>query len=204
MEPPIFWTFIGCTALMIALPGPSVMLTLSHSLAYGWRRALLTVTGETLGIALQLLFAAAGFSLLINTAAQVFRWIRFAGAAYLIFLGLQQWRAAGETSPSHFGLSSGKGLLLQGLVVTIPNPKSLLFMASFLPQFLDTGRPLAGQYLFLVPSFLVLTFSITALWALAAGKAGSLQHSRGGRIRLYRGTAVLMILAAVGLILARI
>lgn len=202
MELQIYLSFAAATILMISFPGPSVILTIAHSISFGWRRALMTVAGETAGIAVQLIIAVVGLTSLLNTAANVFEWIRWLGAAYLVYLGIKQWLDAGK--PMNFDISQtpGKKLFIQGLVITVPNPKSLIFIAAFLPQFIDTTRPLNIQFAFIVPTFLAITFIVTSIWAFAAGKARKfLQSPRALKIAL-RIAGIMMVLAGIGLALA--
>ena len=125
MELHVFIAFVIATAVMIALPGPSVLLTVAHSISFGWKRGIVTVAGATMGIAVQLTIAAIGLTSLLNVVAHAFEWLRWTGAIYLIYLGIKQWRSASaplEIEPSSV---SKKNLFFQGLVITIPNPKSI-------------------------------------------------------------------------------
>ena len=203
METQVYLAFVVATAVMIALPGPSVLLTVAHSISFGWRRALFTVAGETTGIAVQLLVAAIGLASLLSAVSQLFEWIRWAGAAYLVFLGIKQWRSAGEPLEVDASSVSKRNLFIQGLVVTIPNPKSLIFIAAFLPQFIDVARPMGLQFSFIVPSFLIITFTVTSAWALVAGKASGFLRSRRAFQSFQRTAGGLMIVAGSGLAIAR-
>ena len=203
MELHLYLAFVVATTIMIALPGPSVLLTVAHSISFGWQHALSTVAGATMGIAVQLIVAAIGLTSLLNVVAEAFEWLRWIGAAYLVYLGIKQWRSAREPLAFDTSTVSKTNLFVQGLVITIPNPKSLIFIAAFLPQFIDTARPLGLQFIFIVPTFLVITFGVTSVWALVAGKAsGFLRGQRAFRAAL-RGAGGLMILAGLGLALAR-
>ncbi len=203
MELHVFLGFVVATAIMIALPGPSVLLTVAHSISFGWQRALVTVAGATVGIAVQLMVAAIGLTSLLNVVAEAFEWLRWVGAAYLVYLGIKQWRSANE--PLEFDPSSVSktNLFVQGQVITIFNPKSLIFIAAFLPQFIDATRPLVLQFSIIVPTFLVITFTVTSVWALVAGNVrGFLQGQRAFQ-SVFRTAGGLMILAGMGLVLAR-
>ncbi len=203
MEIHVYFAFVAATAIMIALPGPSVLLTVAHGISFGWKRALATVAGETAGIAVQLLVAAAGLSSLLHLVAGVFEWLRFAGAAYLVYLGIKQWRSA--RTPLEFDVASASkaNLFVQGLLVTIPNPKSLIFIAAFLPQFIDAGRPLGMQFLIIAPTFLAITFAVTSVWALVAGNARGVLRNRRAMRSVSRTAGGLMVAAGAGLALAR-
>ena len=129
MEMPMFVSFVLAATLMIALPGPSVLLTVAHSITFGWRRALVTVFGATLGIAVQLLVAVFGISSLVTLLAATFDLLRWGGAVYLIYVGVKVWRNAGGMAALGDAASGrSRSLLMQGLVITVFNPKSLLFV----------------------------------------------------------------------------
>ncbi len=203
MELHIYLTFVVATAIMIALPGPSVLLTIAHSISFGWRHALATVAGATVGIGVQLLVAAIGLTSLLNVVAGAFEWLRWAGATYLVYLGIKQWRNASAPLELDTSSVSKTNLFVQGLIITIPNPKSLIFIAAFLPQFIDTARPLSLQLAFIVTTFLVITFTVTSVWALVAGKARRFLRSPRAVQSVSRTGGGLMIIAGVGLGLAR-
>jgi homoserine/homoserine lactone efflux protein len=203
MELHVYLAFVVATTIMIALPGPSVLLTIAHSISFGWRHALATVAGATMGIAVQLIIAAIGLTSLLNVVAEAFEWLRWAGAVYLVYLGIKQWRSASEPLDVETSSVSRRNLFVQGIIVTIPNPKSLIFIAAFLPQFIDTTRPLGLQLTFIVPTFLVITFTVTSVWALVAGNVRGFLQSQRAFQTVLRSAGGLMILAGMGLALAR-
>ena len=204
MELHVYWAFVIATTVMILSPGPSVLLTVAHSISFGWRYALLTVAGATAGIAVQLAVGAIGLASLLNTVAAAFEWLRWAGTVYLVYLGIKQWQSA--NAPLKFGAQppSQANLFVQGLVITILNPKSLIFIAAFLPQFVDSTRPLGLQFAVIVPTFLIITFVVTSVWALAAGKGSDLLQSQRAYRLLVRGAGALTIAAGLGLALAHL
>lgn len=203
MDIDLYVAFVAATTVMILLPGPSVLLTVAHSLGHGWRPALFTVAGATCGVGVQLAVTLAGMTWFLVLLADGFEWLRWAGVAVLVYLGVQQWRAdpgEPELAPSP---ARRRSLFAQGLAVTTVNPKSLVFLAAFFPQFIDPAVPLAVQLPILAASFLVITFAFTALWAVLASRAGGLVRTRrGARVR-NRLTGGLMIGAGLGLALAR-
>ncbi len=203
MELHVYLAFVVATTIMIALPGPSVLLTVAHSISFGWQHALCTVAGATMGIAVQLTVAAIGLTSLLNVVAEAFAWFRWAGAAYLVYLGIKQWRSANESLEFKTSSVSKTNLFVQGLVITIPNPKSLIFIAAFLPQFINELRPLGLQFALIVPTFLVITFAVTSIWALIAGNVRGLLQSQRAFKSVLRAAGGLMIIAGAGLALAR-
>jgi threonine/homoserine/homoserine lactone efflux protein len=202
MDLNLYIAFFVATTLMILLPGPSVMLTVAHSISFGWRRALATVAGATIGVGIQLAITLIGMTSLMVLMAEWFEWMRWAGVAYLAYLGTQQWRARPEAEAAP-APRSGRSLLIQGVVVTTANPKSMFFLAAFFPQFLDPLAAPGPQFALLGVTFLGITFVFTGLWAVAAGHAGSVfrtQHSIRWRNRI---AGTLMLGAGLGLALVR-
>jgi homoserine/homoserine lactone efflux protein len=196
----LYLAFVVATTVMILLPGPSVMLTVAHSLSFGAVRALATVSGAVLAIGVQLLVMLIGMSWLMLLLADGFELLRWAGVAYLIFLGIQQWRAPAEqpAAPTR----PGRALFAQGFLVTIANPKSLIFLAAFFPQFVDPAAPWLPQMVLLGVTFLVIGFVFTAAWGFAADRTRV--WFRGRRIRLRNRIAgSLMIGAGLGLAMVR-
>ena len=203
MELHVYVAFVIATVIMISLPGPSVLLTVAHSISFGWKRGIVTVTGATTGIAIQLVIAAIGLTSLLNVVAGAFEWIRWAGALYLVYLGIKQWRSASGPVELEISPVSKKNLFFQGLVITIPNPKSLIFIAAFLPQFINTANPIGLQLVIIVPTFLMITFVVTSVWALIAGIGREFLRSQRALQSVSRTAGGLMVAAGVGLALAR-
>ncbi len=203
MELHLYIAFVIATTVMIALPGPSVLLTVAHSISFGWKHAIATVAGATVGIAVQLAIAAIGFSSLLNSAVQVFEWLRWAGAVYLVYLGIRQWHNAGDPLELNAAEVSRTHLFFQGSIITIFNPKSLIFIAAFLPQFIDTSRPYGVQFALIFPTFLMLTFCVTSIWAVVAGNAVRFLKKGLSLKPVFRAAGGLMVLAGAGLAMSR-
>jgi len=197
----LYLAFVAATAVMILLPGPSVMLTVAHSLSFGAARALVTVSGAVLAIALQLLVAMIGVSWLMLMLADGFELLRWAGVAYLVWLGVQQWRAPAAPGAALPAVSSRK-LFAQGFLVTIANPKSLIFLAAFFPQFVDPATPWLPQMILLGVTFVVIGFVLTGAWGFAADRTQVWFRGRRARLR-NRIAGSLMIGAGLGLALVR-
>jgi len=198
----LYLAFVVATTVMILLPGPSVMLTVSHSLSFGAVRALATVSGAVLAIGVQLLVTLVGMTWLMLLLADGFELLRWAGVAYLIFLSIQQWRAPAQEPDAATATVSGRALFAQGFLVTIANPKSLIFLAAFFPQFVDPAAPWLTQMVLLGVTFLGIGFVFTAAWGFAADRTRA--WFRGRRIRLRNRIAgSLMIGAGLGLAMVR-
>jgi threonine/homoserine/homoserine lactone efflux protein len=205
MDLNLYIAFFVATTIMILLPGPTVMLTVAHSISFGWRRALATVAGATIGVGIQLAITLIGMTSVMVLMAAWFEGLRWLGVAYLAYLGIQQWRARpeAEAEANPAVVRSGRSLLIQGVVVTTANPKSMFFLAAFFPQFIDPLAAPVPQFALLGVTFLAITFGFTALWAVVAGHAGSAFRSRRGILLRNRIAGTLMLGAGLGLALAR-
>jgi homoserine/homoserine lactone efflux protein len=202
MDLDLYLAFLLATTVLILIPGPNVTLLVANSLAHGPRRALVTLAGTSTAIALQLVVVALGMTSLILALATWFEWLRWAGVAYLIWLGIQQWRAAPVALDDFEGRTVRSGTLFwQGALVSATNPKTLLFYAAFFPQFVDPARPPGPQLALLCATFLVVATALDGTYALLAGRLRPwLRTRRRARNRL---TGACLIAAALGLALAR-
>ena len=167
-------TFVIAAALLIALPGPSVLFVIGRTLALGRRAGLLSVVGNASGMLIQTSLVALGVGAIVAQSIVVLTVIKFAGAAYLVFLGVQAIRHRREVSaPVEQGPPrSTLRLLGEGFLVGITNPKSIIFFVAILPQFID---PKAGTIPFQLAelglTFVVLALLMDSIWALTAGAA---------------------------------
>lgn len=175
MVPPSHWvTFVFAAALLIALPGPSVLFVIGRTLALGRRAGLLSVVGNASGMLVQTGLVALGVGAIVAQSIVVLTVIKFAGAAYLVFLGIQAIRHRHEVSaPVEAGVPrSTLRLLGEGFVVGVTNPKSIIFFVAILPQFID---PKAGGIPFQLAelglTFVVLALLMDSTWVLTAGAA---------------------------------
>lgn len=166
--------FAALTFVMIVIPGPSVLFTVSRALTVGRRDALLTVLGNATGVYLQVVAVAFGLGAVVAQSATVFTIVKFCGAAYLVYLGAQAWRHRHSLADAlHRNTPARTTHLLRvlrdGLLVGLTNPKSVVFLAAVLPQFVhyDAGAIPAQVMILgiLLPVIAVLTDSV---WAFAA------------------------------------
>ena len=200
MNPELLLAFAAATALIIIIPGPVVTLVLANSIAYGTRPALLTVVGAGTAATLQLAVIGFGMASLIALLSEWFQWVRWAGVAYLIWLGIQAWRN-GRADPSlPQAAASHSRLYLQGFIVAATNPKTLLFYAAFLPQFVDPTGAVGAQMAVLCAVFLCIALTFDSSYALLAGRLRPLMLTRRGA--RWRGRVTGMLLIGTGLWLA--
>jgi threonine/homoserine/homoserine lactone efflux protein len=167
----LWLAFAAASAVLLAIPGPTVLLVVAYALGQGKRAAVATTAGVALGDFTAMTASLLGLGLLLATSATLFTILKWAGAAYLVYLGIKLWRApvAGDdVSPTTKPVSSRR-IFAHTWLVTALNPKSLVFFMAFLPQFLDPARPLLAQLLIMETTFLLLaTLNATLYAALAA------------------------------------
>nr|WP_246325781.1 LysE family translocator [Actinomycetospora corticicola] len=168
--------FVGTAALIIAIPGPSVVFAISRALVVGRRNALASVVGNALGVLLQVAGLAIGLGELIERSVAAFTVIKLVGAAYLVWLGVQAIRHRHDASDQLAAATpeAGTGLVrsvLRGVPVGLFNPKTVVFFAAFLPLFVDPGRSVPGQLLVLGALFAGIAVVLNSIWALTAASA---------------------------------
>lgn len=175
----LYLIFALATALLIATPGPNVALIVGTSLTHGARTGLMAVAGVNIGVMIQLAVVAAGLSWIVELFARHFDTIRFVGAAYLLFLGIQMlWKARKPSSPTPL---SSERAFARGFAVAFANPKTLIFQAAFLPQFLTDGEGRQAQLWLLAGTFWIITVVGDAIWVLCAAR---LKAAVSGRAQL--------------------
>ncbi|MFL6833850.1 MAG: LysE family translocator [Xanthobacteraceae bacterium] len=197
----LFAAFLVITTVLIITPGPIVTLVIATGAREGMRAALTTVVGTTLGNALLLAAIAFGLSWVVRNAATLFEILRWIGAAYLIWLGIQAWRHAGETGAA--SLPRGHVHVWRGFAVALSNPKTIAFFTAFLPQFVDSGLPVEPQLALMCTVSVVLAAITDSGWAVAAG-LGRAWFMQSWRAKLLgRLSGVALIGGGVWLSLAR-
>ena len=167
-----YFAFLAACIALALLPGPIVTLVIANGLRHGTRAALTNVAGAQAGLAIVIGIVAVGLTSLMATMGYWFDWVRFAGAAYLVWLGVKLIRApvtsvnADAPPPPPRG-----GFFLQGFVVLLSNPKVLVFFGAFIPQFMDMEKDHFPQVALLGVTFMVIAASTDAVYALLAGRA---------------------------------
>jgi len=183
----------ACLGLLI-VPGPMVSLIIGNSLKYGTKAGLLNLAGSQLGQAAMLAVLLLGLETVVAVMGAWFDWVRLAGSAYLVWLGLKMLLTRENAAPLGAGTERppGQGFFWQGLGVALSNPKLLLFFGAFIPQFVDTAQPTTPQVLRLTLTFMVLAMLVDGGYAVLAGQAG--QWIVGPRRRLMSLVAGLILL----------
>jgi homoserine/homoserine lactone efflux protein len=163
----LFSAFLLITIVLFLTPGPIVTLIVATGARQGTRAALLTVAGASLGNLLLVGCIAIGLGWILKTSAELFDYLRWVGAAYLVWLGIQAWRHAGE--PAEAVPPGAHVHAWRGIVVAITNPKTIAFFTAFLPQFIDPTLPAEWQLLVMCVCSVALGTLLDCGWAVAAG-----------------------------------
>lgn len=165
------WLLYLVAAIGLSLtPGPNSLLVLTHGALHGHRKTLFTVSGGALGFVALIALSMLGIGALLQASADALTVLKFLGGAYLVWLGIQLWRAPAvqlraDASPAD---ARGVELFRQGLLTAVSNPKALLFFGAFLPQFIDPHRDLLVQFMVMAGVFVAVEFVVEYLLALLA------------------------------------
>jgi len=203
MSADLYLAFVAACVLLIVIPGPNVALIVANSMAHGARYGLMTVAGTASAMVLQLALVVLGASALLGLLASLFDSLRWLGVVYLLWLGVRTWRSASsDLSGIAAEPRSASAIFARGFFVSLTNPKTLLFYAAFLPQFVSAESGEATRELLLLSgTFLAVAVLLDGGWALLAGRLRFLLQAR---VRLRnRLTGGLLVGAGVGLALAR-
>ncbi len=187
----LFTAFVLITIVLIVTPGPIVTLVISTGVAQGSRAALTTVAGTTLGNALLLSAIALGLDWVHTHTSLLFEALRWTGAAYLVWLGVQAWRHAGEGGGGL--VETGRRQFVRGLFVALSNPKTIVFFTAFLPQFVDPHLPAGPQLGAMCAVSVCLAGASDCAWALASGfgRAWFMKPARAKLLGRLSGTVLI-------------
>jgi threonine/homoserine/homoserine lactone efflux protein len=193
------WLFSLATLALLLVPGPAVLYIVAQSVDHGRLAGLVSVAGVHLGTLVHTLAAAIGLSALIVSSAVAFNVVKYAGAAYLVYLGIR--RLLERAEPRDFVVREQPlaQLFWRGAVVNVLNPKTALFFFAFLPQFVDPGRAVWTQVVILGFVFVALGLLSDGLYALTAGTLGRWLRRRPGILRWGSGSVYIGLGAVTAL-----
>lgn len=168
--------FVAASAVLLAIPGPTILLVISYALGHDRKAAISTVAGVALGDFTAMTGSMLGLGALLATSATLFTALKWIGAAYLVYLGIKLWRAPVSTGAVDKAVANAPKerpfrIFLHTYVVTALNPKSIIFFVAFLPQFLDSSRPAFQQMVIFEVTFVVLATVNASLYAVLASMA---------------------------------
>ena len=199
-----YLAFVAACIALALLPGPVVTLLIANGLRHGTRAALINCAGAQTGLAIVIGVVAIGLTSLMATMGYWFDWVRFAGAAYLIWLGIKLIRSpvegvnTDEPPPPPRG-----GFFLQGFLVLLSNPKVLVFFGAFIPQFMDMSKDHFSQVLLLGFTFMATGAFTDSIYAIVAGRARQFFSTRRTRL-LSRVSGGFMIGGGIWMALTRV
>ncbi|MFH9201325.1 LysE family translocator [Streptomyces anulatus] len=183
--------FAAMSFLLIVIPGPSVLFVIGRALAQGRRAALTTVVGNTLGAYVLIVAVALGVGSIVERSVLVFTVLKLAGAGYLVYLGVRAWRqrrSLQATFTADKAAQGGRRTLWEGFAVGVANPKTIVFFAAVLPQFVDRAQGhVVVQMLLLGLVFNIIAVACDSLWGLAAATGRDWFASSPQRLSLVGG-----------------
>ena len=185
MSVDVWLAFVVAATVVIGIPGPTNLLVMAYTLQRGRRAGVATVLGVLPGVTLAMVLSLAGLGALLATSAALFAAVKWAGVAYLVYLGVRQWRAPVAAAARRSDPSDGH-MMRDAFLVTLLNPKGVIFFGAFFPQFLDPAEPLLVQMVVLGATFLAIVLPINTAYALLAGALGARLESVDWRRRLNR------------------
>ncbi|MCJ2184983.1 LysE family translocator [Novosphingobium sp. 1949] len=214
-----WWLYVLAVFLVSAMPGPNMLHVMARSVDFGFRRSTATMAGCLAGLVILLVASVAGLSTVLVAMPGLFTALRYAGAAYLIYLGVRAWRT--RAIAADVGLDIGAGtlpaprtagaprevgsgaLFRGGLAISLSNPKAILFAAAFLPQFINPAQPTLPQFGILLATFV----AIESFWYSVYGLGGrtmarQLNHPKTRRV-FDRVTGTAFIGFGLGLLASR-
>jgi threonine/homoserine/homoserine lactone efflux protein len=195
------WLFCVAALALLAIPGPAVLYIVVQSAEQGRRVGLASVAGIHLGTLVHVAAATAGLSALIVASALAFSIVKYAGAAYLIYLGVRKLLERSSPERRQQEAQPFRRAFIQGIVVNVLNPKTALFFLAFLPQFVDADRGgVWSQVLALGLIFVGLGLVSDSLYAFAAGTVGSLLRRRRRALQYGSGVVYIGLGAAAALV----
>ncbi len=199
--PHLYAAFVLSVTALMLLPGPNVGLIVANSVSHGVRLGLLTVAGTASAMVVQLALTAAGLGAMLGAAGVWFGALRWVGAAYLLFLAWQAFRASATSLNITAQPPDGRRIFARGFLVSLTNPKTLFFYAAFFPQFLTPGRQGWAQIAILAVTFVVIALVIDSGWAVMAHRARIILGKR--QVWTNRISGGILAGAGLGLALSR-
>ena len=205
MEFSTWLLFIVVGLVAIISPGPAILLAISNSIRFGMSKVFLSSLGNVCGLFILSSAAVFGLGAILKTSTSLFLTIKLVGAAYLIYLGMRQWRS----KTNFFGADKGqffsskksnKRFFMEGFLIAMTNPKAILFFTALFPQFINTQLSMIPQFMIMTFTFMGMSFLVLMTYGLLSNKA---KHwfSTGQRIKWFnRLLGGLFALIGIGLL----
>ncbi|HIO92628.1 MAG TPA: LysE family translocator [Leucothrix mucor] len=168
--------FVLVTSIMVISPGPAILLAITNSIGFGLRSTVYSTLGNELGLLVISSIAILGLGAVLQTSTTLFLILKTVGAAYLIYLGIRQWRSgmplfSSDNKPAEQQTKSNQASFMQGFLVATTNPKAILFFTALLPQFVNLENPVLPQFIILIATFAVLSACALIAYGFIAHRA---------------------------------
>ncbi|MBJ7349351.1 MAG: homoserine/homoserine lactone efflux protein [Rhodococcus sp.] len=200
----VWLAFLGASIVISLSPGAGAIASMSTGLRYGLRRGYWNIFGLQIGLLVQIGIVAVGLGAVLANSALAFTAIKWFGVAYLVYLGIRQWRSApSEVVDAPAVADRGTTMLARGFLVNASNPKAVVFMVAVLPQFLDPTRPLITQYLAIAATMVVVDMLVMTGYTSLASRVLRMMRSHRQQKTMNRTFAGLFFAAATFLATVR-
>ncbi len=194
-------TYLLTTTILSLSPGSGAVNTMSTGISHGYKKTQIAIAGLQTGLAAHIILVGIGLGALFSHSVMAFQVLKWAGAAYLIWLGIQQWRARGAIDLNAVAKATSRGKLYKrALLVNLTNPKSIVFLAALFPQFILPNQPLVLQYLVLGVTTIVVDILVMQGYAVLATRIS--RWIKGPRQMLLLNRIFGSVFIAIGVVLA--
>lgn len=194
-------TYLLTTTILSLSPGSGAVNTMSTGISHGYKKTQIAIAGLQTGLAAHIILVGIGLGALFSHSVMAFQVLKWAGAAYLIWLGIQQWRARGAIDLNAVAKATSRGKLYKrALLVNLTNPKSIVFLAALFPQFILPNQPLVLQYLVLGVTTIVVDILVMQGYAMLATRIS--RWIKGPRQMLLLNRIFGSVFIAIGVVLA--
>ena len=199
------WFIYLTLAILAALtPGPAILLITTNATLYGWKRTLFTALGNIFGLFCMGIVTVTGLGMILESSVVVFNVVRYLGAAYLIYLGVQLFlqkkgRVEANNSKAQQNNISRRKLFFQAFGVAVSNPKAIVFLTALFPQFVNVQEPLAIQFVILITTLMVVSFSFLMFYAFLTDRVRGWLNMSGRDSIVRRASGLFFI--SIGILL---
>ena len=172
MELSTYLTFVLACSILIIIPGPTVAVVIANSLKHGVRIGMVTVAGSMLAMGILLSLVTVGLSAILENLGHTLTYIKWAGVAYLIYIGYKTWTApSSNLSDMKAEAPDPRKIFMRGFIVSISNPKALVFFGAFFPQFLNPEGDITAQLALMSATFFVIALILDSAWTVMVNVA---------------------------------
>lgn len=182
--------FLIAAIIVVLIPGTGVLYTIATGITRGWAASAAAAFGCTLGILPAIAAAFIGLSALLHSGAVAYTALKYAGAAYLLYLAWQTWNDRGPISLARDVPASYPKLATTGALINVLNPKLSIFFLAFLPQFIDSSRAVQPQLAVMSGAFMAMTFGVFLIYGAFAARAGTFLRQPRAAVWIRKSAAI--------------